>query len=195
MLNTRDLERRWLKYKIKSYIPHTVITLSTIIISGTVLFYLRAPQTDIKQQVDVTVSSSTPTVKKEIKPTSIPAISTVVETAGVIKPTEETTVPIETKKVVLKPSMDFMRNIQESSSRYYQTTPKEETFNTPYVSKEPVRNKRIEPKKPTVDIENVAIETSQPVVQEKAQIVIARKTSLQDIKDAEKGLNKTTLLL
>ena len=46
MLNTRELEKRWLKHKIKSYIPHVVITLSTITIILVIFAFINLDEGD-----------------------------------------------------------------------------------------------------------------------------------------------------
>jgi hypothetical protein len=189
MLNTRDLERRWLKYKIQSYIPHAIITLSVIVILISVSVYYTSidsnkPVIAEEQKTTVPVNNTKEIKTVAMQPTQIvkqnvPTISSVIDTTKVTQPIQEQS--ISTKKVVLKPSMEFMKNIQDSSEGYYQNTPEEETFNTPYVTTKPaeVRNEVIEESEPTV---------SEP--EEAKKIVIARETSVQDIKDAEKRFNK-----
>jgi tetratricopeptide (TPR) repeat protein len=191
MLNTRDLERRWLKYKIKSYVPHVIITLSVIVILISLSVYytsIDSNESIIEEEQKATtplnkvneVKTVTVQLKKTLKQ-NIPTISSVIDTSEVANPEQKR---FESrKKVVLKPSMEFMKNIQGSSDGYYQNTPEEETFNTPYVTTQPT------------EVHNeVVIEESTPSVNEEEQetkkIVIARETSVQDIKDAEKRFNK-----
>lgn len=195
MLNTRDLERRWLKYKIKSFIPHVVISVSIIVISTSIALYLVSDHTEksiaiennkIETSNQNTVPATQLSKKTEIKDT--PTIASVIETE--IAPVTEPT-PLLTKKVVLKPSLDFIKKIQESSDGYYKKTPKVQTFNTPYADAKPVHTVQKNTTQQTVEAEDVVVEET-PVKTEKAKkIVIARETSIQDIKDAEKRFKKS----
>jgi hypothetical protein len=191
MLNTRDLERRWLKYKIKSYIPYAIITLSVIVILISLSVYytsINSSEPGIAEEQKTTmlankvkeVKTVTAQPKKILKK-DVPTISSVIDTSEVAIPIQKQSE--SRKKVVLKPSMDFMKNIQDSSEGYYQNTPDEKTFNTPYVTTKPAEVR-----------DEVVVEETTPVVHEEQQeakkIVIARETSVQDIKDAEKRFNK-----
>ncbi|MDH4943545.1 hypothetical protein [Sulfurimonas sp. C5] len=192
MLNTRDLERRWLKYKVKSFLPHAIITLSLIVIITSVSFYISSANKDnssqrILQPKSVEENTSKIAVvtstKQEEKQQSTPMISNVIDTQSV-----SFEAPQQDNKVVLKPSLDFMKKIQESSDGYYSNTPEEETFNTSYATAaNPPKVKQKPTAKQTVTTEDVEIE-------EKAapskKIVIAKKTSLQDIRDAETRFKK-----
>ncbi|QOP40915.1 CDC27 family protein [Sulfurimonas marina] len=196
MLNTRDLERRWLKYKIKSFLPHTVITVSIVIITISVSVYISSDHQEklaSKEQKNITNTTGKTIVDpiNEIKPKvqqTIPAITSVIDTK--VEPIVQI-VPKENKKVVLQPSLDFIKNMQESTGGYYKSTPQEQTFNTSYVTESP--KKKVIKKKTettTVNVEKIDIEESNSVSKEENKIVIARKTSLQDIKDAETRFKK-----
>ena len=57
MIDTRDLEKRWIKYKIKSYIPHAVILISVVIIISVVLFLINSNVKQTTQQVILKAST------------------------------------------------------------------------------------------------------------------------------------------
>lgn len=110
MINIDILENRWLKYKIKSFIPHAVIAFIVFILF---LFYLFSNPSQNKPKV-------------EVKPITIQKVE-VNETKEEVV-TTETKVPLEEKEVVqeeiqeakrfvLNPSMDFLNNIQKSKEK------------------------------------------------------------------------------
>ncbi|MFT7859399.1 MAG: hypothetical protein ABXS93_00540 [Sulfurimonas sp.] len=195
MLNTRDLEKRWFKYKIKTMLPYLVIVLSAVIIIISASFYYFSDteskivaQTDIatvsvKSNNATAVTNSVPA--KKTAPKDIPAIANIIDTNIQIEPQPTANVKEQETKIVLKPSLDFMKKIQNSSDGYYQSsTPKEQTFNTAYV----------EPQKdpdPVEIIEEVQeVKKTPPPPTKKKKLVIARNTSMEDIRDAEKRFKK-----
>ncbi|WP_304542940.1 CDC27 family protein [Sulfurimonas microaerophilic] len=193
MLNTRDLERRWLRYKIKSFLPHAVITVSVIIISISVSVYLSSDDQEKlvskeKKNTTMIASETTTTSINKVQQPHIPTIANIVDTK--IEPVIQV-LPKENRKVVLQPSLDFMKSMQESTDGYYKSTPQEQTFNTSYVSEAP-KKKHVETPKvsTTVEVEKMDVEESDTVSKDHNKIVIARKTSLQDIKDAEMRFKK-----
>ena len=101
MLNIIDLEKRWLRYKIKSYIPHVTILISIIIIV-LLAFVILSSKTTAKKPVNKIKVNKTVTIKKE-------------------KIKKAVVVPIKNdiKKMELHPSFEFMKNMQNSSMPYY----------------------------------------------------------------------------
>lgn len=194
MLNTRDLERRWLRYKVKSYIPYGVIIVSSMVILASVGLYISSKPEKITLEE---VIPATPFPKNENNisqitqiqpvhetPKPIPSIASIVE-APEIPMTNDT----QQKKVVLKPSMEFMKKLQDSSEGYYESSLREEVFDTPYVTNEPERAKNMVLKQETFTEEE---EAEEPVKEEvKKKIVIARQSTLQDIKDVEKRFKQS----
>lgn len=212
MLNTRDLERRWLKWKIKSYIPHTVIVVSLVVISSIALFYLSSPKTQPQTPVVVTkepIQTQQQQPKSEQKPQAkvtvqtksqqpvkqLPTISSVVDT------TLET--HKEPKKIVLKPSMDFMKGMQEVSGDYYidntqANEPQQETVQQPFVANNtPAQSQPsgVATQNPEPEVieekQEVAITQQQPSEEATSKkVVITIQSSMQDIKDAERRFSK-----
>ena len=139
MLNINELENRWKIYKIKSYIPHVTILVSLLIIVTVILFVLntndkKAPlQKEIKKVIVQKQETPKPIIKKKIKNTikndeAIKPIKLVASEKKVkIKPVqhkEEKTQIITTKKniktkVLISPSLDFMKNMQNNTLGYY----------------------------------------------------------------------------
>jgi hypothetical protein len=95
MLSIEELERRWLIYKIKSYIPYAVIAISFIIISVLVFIILNPKEDKVSSNNKQT--KNVEKVKEE--PTKII--------------TEDKTV--EPEKVVLSPSLNFIKEIKKET--------------------------------------------------------------------------------
>ena len=135
MLNTRDLEERWLKYKIKSYIPHATIALSSIVIIIVVSTFLNPnkeektitllPEIKVEKKVAhvkvvVKAIEETPPVKEiiQVKKTiveEVPKTIAVISQGSSPKSNEDS--------FKLSPSLDFMKKMQHSSLPYYQEEP------------------------------------------------------------------------
>ncbi len=94
MLDIKDLERRWLKYKIKSYAPYTLGTaLFTAIFIASVSWFLSSP--------DPLKSSDAPEPAAEQH--TVPAITQ-----------DNRSIPVE-NTTLLEPSMEFVQTFQDAS--------------------------------------------------------------------------------
>jgi predicted Zn-dependent protease len=110
MLNLVELERRWLQYKIKSYLPYLIIAISVIIIV-IVLSILMSQSSDKIADAKTTIS---PIEKVEVP---IKTIEQPTKQSPQIKPVHKMQNSETTK---LSPSMDFMRKMQNSTQPYYE---------------------------------------------------------------------------
>lgn len=184
MLNIRELERRWFRYKLKSYIPHiaTLISLSLVLLF--VLFFSSKKELPVVSKiVTTTVPAPKPpvVVKKETKPqikTPVISISEPVEKE--VKPTPQSSV-VESKKIKLAPSLDFMKKMNNSANPYYNgdITPSN------YSSNE-VKNTPTPPKK-------TVVEKKPKIVDEESsqqKINIKRQNTQNDIYDIIKRFKK-----
>ena len=108
MLNTSELEKKWLKYKIKSYIAHLVILLSLLVITLIVYFF----KFDIEKS-----SSNVQTSINNNKPNPIKETTKEILHA---KPPSHIFVE-DVKKVKLQPSLDFMKKMQNASQLHRPT--------------------------------------------------------------------------
>ena len=128
MLNINELENRWKRYRIKSYIPHLVIFVSTLIIVILSLTFF----TSNKDQVDEMVSIKPlelPLKQAEVEPrekkeTSEPIVQKEqrVEPAHEVEKTQivkHVTKSSNEKKITLTPSLDFMKSINRDALPYY----------------------------------------------------------------------------
>jgi len=155
MLNTSELEQRWLRYKIKSYLPHVVITLSLITITTLLFFFL--PETE-KSRVAPVVKQEKIIIEKVVTKAPQPELSKTVPLVKKVAPQPlRVTTPsferasIETHSVKLEPSLGFMKKMQHDVQPYYKTerqrvVPKEENR----VKKEKKQAKQHPQKKPVV---------------------------------------------
>lgn len=196
MLNTRDLEERWLKYKIKSYIPYATIALSSIVIIIVVSIFLNSNKVEKKTTLSPEIK-----VEKEVQQVKIKTILT--KATEVIEKTPPTKEAIQIQKTTveevpktiaivsqgnsikrqeaslkLSPSLDFMKKMQHSSLPYYQEESAIEQESTSQIVEE---------------VEELEIEenTDTTVVEEKPKkISIQRRDSTDDIRHIIKRFKK-----
>ena len=97
MLNLHELEQRWLRYKIKSYLPYVVFGVSIAIIFSALLFFLRERTTPIIKKTTPIAKKSTPIKKSKELPEILQ---------------EKKTLQSDTQKLLLSPSLSFMKKMQ-----------------------------------------------------------------------------------
>ncbi len=120
MLNIHDLERRWLRYKIKRYVPIALSSLLFVILSIVGYIYLIPSEKPVPAptQTDLT-KIEVPRERNEVNTTTAQAQPLPAETIHVPQNTNRI-VPEQTQeKLVLKPSLRFMDNIEDSLNHYY----------------------------------------------------------------------------
>ncbi|WP_455756533.1 CDC27 family protein [Sulfurimonas sp.] len=108
MLNLNELENRWLHYKIKSYIPHAIIGFLAITIAiaiSSINFSKEESKKTIQKEV---LKESKKTEKPILKETKV--IKKVIVKSGTTEQNE---------KLLITPSLKFLRNIQNDSQEYY----------------------------------------------------------------------------
>ncbi|RLA73155.1 MAG: hypothetical protein DRG78_22895 [Epsilonproteobacteria bacterium] len=191
MLNTRDLEERWLKYKIKSYIPYAIIVVSLVVIILITSIFFNANKkekelalvSEIKQekQIENTQSVATTVIEKtepkkiivEIKKEVTQEVPKTINLASQNNLQKSSDEPFK-----LSPSLDFMKKMQHSSLPYHQNEPVQQQKSTSPVIEE-VQDLGIE--------ENVEI----ALVEEKPEkITIKRRDSSDDIRHIIKRFKK-----
>ena len=200
MLNTRELEKRWLHYKIKSYIPHAVIAASLLIIGAVIFIVLSAPEKkEALRVVDINQTKEKATVVQKQKTAQVqtpPKIEeqtrepkkTVAQEQNTINSSTQTPVVDQNTKLTLTPSMGFMKHIQnEEQQPYYKSL-----HQSPAPTKEKVLKKRnkIVQTQNKVEEEYIDIQQSKPKMTVKTEepekrkiITIERRDSQKDIKE------------
>jgi tetratricopeptide (TPR) repeat protein len=124
MLNIHELERQWLRYKIKSYIPLVLSIFATVSIIA--LFFVYLPLSDIETTANAPVEvtkAETIKVQAQTIPEQEPIQKPVVEPIELyIADNTQEQIRIEPKEeksaLVLKPSLHFMDNIEDGLSTF-----------------------------------------------------------------------------
>lgn len=142
MLNINELETRWLKYKIKSYVPHAIIVMSIIVITTLALIVLNSSDSKATSKSDTIKTNMLP---EEVEET-IAVQKNIISTSDINRTPKKDTLPNDIKKEVipaqeivathtlkkekllLRPSLNFMKNMQDDTPPYYE---KEETYTEP----------------------------------------------------------------
>jgi tetratricopeptide (TPR) repeat protein len=116
MLDINDLEKRWLYYKIKSYIPHAVIVLSLVIIVSVLMFALNEESVE-KKNPPVIVATQKPQAVVVKKPKPEPQVLKKKPLKPIVPSTPKPVIHNDTMK--LEPSLGFMKKMQSSTQPYY----------------------------------------------------------------------------
>ncbi len=112
MINTIKLERRWFKYKFKSYLLHFIILIASIIV---LLIISIISNTKEKVVTDTTISSKKE-IQKEVTPKKQEIIKEkIVSIEKKQLPKKEPSIALVTKKVVIEPSLDFLQEIEKNN--------------------------------------------------------------------------------
>ena len=196
MLNTRDLEERWLKYKIKSYIPHATIVISLVIIVVITSIFLNSD----KEKKEMALL---PKIKKEKQVEHIQTVVTKVTEATLPKneivEIKNITAEEVPKTVILasqnnfstsnntpfklSPSLNFMKKMQHSSLPYYQNESRRQQVSSAQIVEEVEE----------LDVEELDIEenSKSKVIEEKPKkITIQRRNTSDDIRHIIKRFKK-----
>ncbi|WP_321777963.1 hypothetical protein [Sulfurimonas sp.] len=104
MLNINELENRRRKYKIKTYLPYGVISLSLIVISSIILILFTSDENKEQKMIQE------PKLKKVV-------IEKIIVKKEVSKIVEEKT---PKTKMILSPSLNFMSNIKHNTLSHYE---------------------------------------------------------------------------
>jgi hypothetical protein len=203
MINVNELEARWLKYKIKSFIPYIVIFVSILIISAVfVLFNTKSVQKNsLKSTIEVASSKKMELdTKKEIyeankeekivleQKTAIPKIQPKpvakesIELQPIIQKKPEVIQHNNMQKNTLAPSLDFMAKLQGDTLPYFDTSSQDRVNqSTTKVTPTHTEVQKIQKKVVTAPI--------QPIVK-KSSIQIDRQNTHDDINQVIKRFKK-----
>ncbi|MBL4730730.1 MAG: hypothetical protein JKY28_05130 [Sulfurimonas sp.] len=191
MLNLNELESRWLRYKIKSYIPHFSILMSLLILgilfisidfsSSTTPSFEKKQILALKKEVfpkkDVVVEAKPVVAEKETTPKE--AVK-----KAISSPRDTELLKTQNQKILIKPSLNFMNNIKQSSPQYYRERalipPQKKTIeNEGFVEEVPEESQDI-----LVDAPEVEIVTN-------PTISIQRQNTYEDIEHVVKRFKKS----
>jgi tetratricopeptide (TPR) repeat protein len=182
MLDINDLEKRWLHYKLKSYIPYAIIVISLVIIISLLLFVFSSDQTpkqkQKKSEIQETVSLKEKTIKTEYSEPTIPereATNNQSYTPNALK---------------LEPSLGFMNKMQNSTQPYYNNDNSDQiiTQNTNVYMKAPLQQKKQILQEEVIEQELEVVEDE--IVQNTQKISIKRRNTKDDIAEIVRRFKK-----
>lgn len=188
MLNTRDLENRWFKYKIKSYIPYIIITLSSIVIIVVLSFFINSDEED-KTIILVDKKEAEPQqkyVNQKNKTVNIKIPEEKVKSEALVptKATLDNNSSNHDKSLKLSPSLNFIKKMQHSSLPYYDNEP---------AAYHKVKTTKKDPVEEIVEeIQDLTVNeaTNVTVEEEVKKITINRRDAADDIKHIIKRFKK-----
>lgn len=186
MLNVQDLERRWLKYKIKSKATIIAPVIGTSVLLIVVTIYLLSNQENVEE--NTTLQTLEKRDIKEVQETKVK--EPLVEVAETTIPSEPVTTvePPQayqaqaTSTLVLKPSLHFMDSIEDDISPYL------EEESTPQALKRSISKPKTAISN-QVDVQRKFTPNIQPA---KTQTLVTRsiKQDNSDLKDVIKRFKK-----
>ena len=184
MLNIPELEKQWLYYKIKSFIPHAIIVISLSIII-IVLLNITSFESDIPivsevEQKYISIENKGSILPAERKNEPRTLQESVQLTVEIPKATQ----PIIHKRTELKPSFAFMKEMQDSTQLYYNNDNLNNEDSYTPISKTAIPTPIHEEK-----IEEVVIQP-EVVTEEPNKINIERKDTKNDIQEIIQRFNK-----
>ncbi len=194
MLNLYDLERRWLRYKIKSYLPHLVIVISvTLIITLFFIMDFVQKETEVEKKTEIKQVTIVKKVQKkpELHSVDDSNLDLRIEIENVKAPLKES----KNDKVVLAPSLNFMNKMQKNaipSHRPYvdakiQLPKPKVKVKVEETPKKVKQESKVKQKSVKIDSQQKA---EAKTTQQKSSINIVRQTTQNDINEVVKRFNK-----
>ncbi len=196
MLNIHDLEKRWRRYKIKSFLPYVIVSIVLFAIVPAV-YYFYTTNTKAVPQKKPTAAKKTvpkPMLPPKNKPAAVKAKPAAIQPEPMavqpkpiaVQPKPVTVQPKtvvikktkETSFQTLKPSMNFMKNIQhevrQPQCRYKKT-----------------KQKQFKERKVTEAVQDISVESPAIKKEKKINITIQRKETQNDIYEIIKRFKKS----
>ncbi len=170
MLNVNELENRWRKYKIKSFIPYGVIIISlgVIVVLISTIYASKETTEDI---VEIREIKQAKIIKEE---QDIAKVFQIAESQkNIIKNSTSSN-----KKLTLSPSLNFMSNMKHDAIVYYES------------EKTPILKKTKIVQKSKVIVEKPKVKKIKEPVAQKNIIRIERQSTQEDISHVLKRFKK-----
>ena len=186
MLNIKDLEARHTKYKIRSYIPYviTVIILITILIVASNLYdsnNIKKEKTLVQKPIEKQIKKIILKEHIEINTTSVSESNKTKEVKINTTEKEKITKP---KKVILTPSLDFMRRVNTPVEVY---SNKKDKVKAPKNKKRVIKEEVIVEEVVTTPIVQDEVIKPKPLkIEKKRSIKIKITKDQEDIQDVIK---------
>ncbi len=179
MLNIHQLERRWLKYKIKSYLPKAIfasLVVVLLILSSIYLPFEKSKKTETAQinELNMTENKPRPIAAVEEKLLNEDEIEVPKNTQALPPKTRETS-------LVLKPSLRFMDKIEEDVSSYVAT----EYIEPETIKERPVLQNKVQTSPDIYDQGLATRSDPEPKAdkEEKTMLTITKQEDESDLKD------------
>ena len=109
MLNIIELEKRWMRYKLKYYLPHFTISVSLTIIAVVILIFVQNDVDNVRVPIKKTLLSHEKNISK-------PQIKQ--------KKVEVVTIVDKEEQLTLQPSLNFVQDMKHSKYVYVPTPKK-----------------------------------------------------------------------
>ena len=189
MLNVIELENRWRKYKVKSFIPYISILFIMIFVFILIVLFIQPQKSKELHNIKVVKKDEIKVVKKPTVHIQKKDLKLIVATQEEKK--QDVKSKQNLKKIVLSPSLNFISDIQFSSN--YQTDKKKEVKKYSQTTVKSNEIKVIEKKLKTKQKTLVTKEIKKPVVlatKVHATSIIKRETTKKDINDVLKRFQK-----
>ena len=165
MLNIPDLEKRWLHYKIKFFLPYIVTLIFTFLI---IAIYSFLNTSNSKKIIEINDTKNTPSVAKEEK-------QIIIQKSLQKKPLQKTINNTEESTLKLSPSMSFIETIQRHKATEIRPIKHKKIKSKPI--------KKVAPVKKSEPIQKIEIE-SKPIQKKQAPtITIIRQNTSKDIQN------------
>jgi tetratricopeptide (TPR) repeat protein len=191
MLNLHQLESQWLQYKLKSLLPYFIIFISLciiIIVLSSFNFKEKTKTVEPKKELS-SINQKDVNTSIDAKNNRTPSTQTKPATIQDLKDTQITTSKnlihtqkIEEDKLVIKPSLDFIRTMQDNSPHDYNS------YIAPEVA--PKSTKKIVQTIQTAKIEEIVLDTNVEEVK-KQEIKIKRRDTQDDIQHVIKRFKES----
>jgi predicted Zn-dependent protease len=185
MHNLRELESRWFRYKLKSYLPYTItIIFGLILVVTLVLIYISVKSSNVQETPQEKVYIQEKTQEDEVKIKESAQESEPikqdkakkVETQEVQSTRVKEVEPVkDNSKMILSPSFDFMKKLKTDSVTSYNT---QENIND-------IQDKTND----EVEVKNEELSTQTKEIQ-KPKINISMQETKNDINDVIKRFKK-----
>ncbi len=177
MLNVNELESRWLKYKIKAYVPYVTITIGLAIIS-VVIYSVYGDMRVIKEVINIKAIEIEDKVVKVAKPIKV-------EQKIERKIERKIEKNLKKKKIILAPSFDFINEIKHSAIPSYNNI------------QASVKSRKIVKPKPKPRIEQklkpkLKLKIEQKEIKESNRVKIKKQNTQKDISHIIKRFKKNS---
>jgi tetratricopeptide (TPR) repeat protein len=144
MLNIVELEKRWFRYKLLSYLPYAVIAVALLIIFS-LLFYFFSTSEPLEQG-EKEITPPPHIVQEEVKPAPVEEHKEVRQPKATRTQYHPPKQQEQYEQVKLSPSLDFMKKMQNAQQPQYRVIqPKQKVAPAPKIKVQKRELPKVEP--------------------------------------------------